>query len=278
MIYKGLDTIKDIKRLETTLYSPILTDEEKLYLIELYKGFSKGNLFDRDSVRLDEINLDGSIKISIIPFYDFIITTLVRLKFKDFYLYIKEMKDRKGLLILKKLHEEFIKDGWRFKSFTDVINQNKLANLLAVSVMVKTIDNQYLIVERNNKNIVGSGLHSVSVTGALDIVDFDNDNPITSCAWRELYEELGIMVQEEDMEIKGLVMGRNKQQPTVMLEVSTYLTSNEVIGQSKYAKDFQKELVKIMPLDKEGLNILLNDDLIELTEVARYQINEIVRN
>lgn len=276
MIYKGLDEINFIKRLDTTFQEQILSSEERGYVVDLYKGYSKGEVYDRDSVRLDDYDSSGGIYISIVSFYDFVITTLIRLEFKEFYRYVKDKNDKEGLLILNKLREEFMNDGWKFNSFKDVIKQNKATNLLAVSVLVKTIDNQYLIVERNNKNIVGSGLHSVTVTGALDIIDFSNENPVTSCAWRELYDELGIMVQEEDMKIKGVVMGVNKQQPTVMIEVSTYLTSNEVIGQSRFAKDFKKELVKIMPLDKEGLYILLNDDSIKLTEVARYQITQIL--
>lgn len=256
-----------------TNYQSLLTTDEKSIIIEHYRTFKKGNLHNGYCVRLEDMYND-ILNISLITFYDFVITTAIRLDFNSFYNYLKDIKDEKALKIVHKLYDYF--KSLKINSFKDVIKQNNLANVLAISLMVKCSDDRYLIVQRNNKNILGNGIYSVSVTGAVDGLDFESSNPIISCAWRELYEELGLMVDENDFTIKELAMGKMKKQPTAIVNVSTLLDSKSIITQSKYAKDFNKELSNIVALNKEELFLLLVNKDVNLTEVARHHINSII--
>ena len=68
----------------------------------------------------------------------------------------------------------------------DVIGNSTLSNNLAVSVLIRDVKDELLLVERSSKVAVGSSMLSVSVTGGLDYIENVDENIILTTVKKEI--------------------------------------------------------------------------------------------
>ena len=101
----------------------------------------------------------------------------------------------------------------------DVIGNSTLSNNLAVSVLIRDVKDELLLVERSSKVAVGSSMLSVSVTGGLDYIENVDENIILTTVKKEIQEELGLDVISDNVKVCGLFIGLKKLQPIILCDV-----------------------------------------------------------
>lgn len=180
-------------------------DEEKELVSELYNGYT----FNGGTARLE--SLDDSegkctIRLATSNFYNLLTTTLLanRVNVPD---KVKEFQDS-------------IKKRGALDELQGVIHNKLLSNDIAVSVMIKDVNGDYILARRGAKVSVGTTLLSTSVTGSMDAEDIINENPVEFTVKREMYEEVHIDEDDIDVTVEGLYIGEDKLQPVFICNVT----------------------------------------------------------
>ena len=249
-----------VKILPKTLFENILNQDEIDEVIALY---SKGKvLYNDKAVRLDNVILGDNIilELSLVNFFDFLSSNMINMN-------IDILKERNERLISK------IAVGIKFQdinNYRDVITNKHLANIVAVSVLVRDKEGKYGFVQRSNTVAIGSNLMSVTCTGSLDADDFKSDNPIINCVKRELHEELNII--PDVIKIDSIVISKTKLQPIVVVDCYIDDTFNNCINKIKSAADYNLEITKFYAVPQDKLNQFIINE--KLTDAAKYQITK----
>ena len=159
-----------------------LSEIEKEEIIH-YSVKNVDNLYNGVVVRLNNIMEKKDVfifSISKLHYFDSLSSNMLYHKYanKIQQLQNNNTMENKISTILMQIENEGI------GSFEEVLNNHKLANTMAVSVLVKDRDGKYALVLRTKNLAVGAGMLSVTVTGALDQNDYNCDNPVLACAKR----------------------------------------------------------------------------------------------
>lgn len=163
------------------------TDEYLSSLLE--QKYVGKHLFNGDCLRLEGIDIsfkEVTLKVSKTDYYSLLATNL----------------SNKGFL-----------------TDYDVIGNSTLSNNLAVSVLIRDVKDEFLLVERSSKVAVGSSMLSVSVTGGLDYIENVDENIILTTVKKEIQEELGLDVISDNVKVCGLFIGLKKLQPIILCDV-----------------------------------------------------------
>jgi len=260
-----------INKLEDSNFKRIFSENEINKLVQIYSG-GKG-FFNGKSVRLDKLidnDVFACVNLSLINFYDFISTNMVYQnidKYKN-----DSLLDNESLELLHRL-ESVLELKEKPKNIFDIINNEYLSNILAVSILIEDINGNYGIVRRT-KNLIGSYYVSTTVTGSLDEVDYDSDNPFLSCAYREIFEELNIT--NILVELQSIVVSKSQLQPILLFNGKINKSWVEVIDNCKTAIDYKKEIQNFYSVPKNFLESFINDAV--LTDAARYHILHSIEN
>ena len=145
--------------------------------------------FNGSAVRLEIIEVSedsASLSLSILDFYSFLTSNLLA----------------KGMEINSKTLENYLTCPY-------------LANILAVSVLVYDSES-VLLAERGSQVALNPRKLGVSVTGGLTSKDLNSEDCLVSAIRSEVKEELGILIEEKDIEISGLYISNDKLQPVVI--------------------------------------------------------------
>ncbi len=241
-------------------------------IVACYAQFRGINLHNGMSVNLVGIDVTDKMEIqfSLIEFFDVFVFNNFRSLNYDFIEYLKHNSDYKKIKIYHNLVEYY---GLLAEDFNDIDHFLQCAEIpkpVAVSVLVRTADNKYVVTKRPMHLAIGAGLASVSSTGALEVEDFKSSNPFFSCASKELFEELSIEIFPENINVLGIAIGENKLQPVVVINVSTSATSGDVFNKSKNATDYDLEISSLYALSDEELKVFLHSN--KFTEVGRFHI------
>lgn len=258
-------------------YHPVVDVAIRDKIVDRYMEFFNISIHNGFSANMDSIFIDKSIilKVSSIEFFEVFLFNNFRKLDDSFINYLKRNSDYDILKYYYNIVE----------NYNVMIDSNKNINLflqnasmpkpLAISVMVRTVDNKYLITKRPMSLAVGAGLSSVSVTGAIEMDDFNSPNPFIECANRELYEELNIKVSPENINILGMGVGKIKMQPVIIMNVDTELTSTEVLNKSSNAKEYSLEVSEIQAVDIIDLKKLYEKN--NFTEIGGFHIETILQ-
>lgn len=230
--------------------------KEKEYIANIYKGNREIDLFNGINVRLENIYDDEEntiFVISKIEFFDFIATNM---------LFINHEKWKNGasierMNILNKGVKKLNEDGWP-NDFFDIISRNYISNILAVSVLIRDKEENYLLVKRNYNVAISRGMMSVSVTGSLDGEDYDEINPIISCVVRETKEELGLILENNQVHVNMIVAGEKKLQPIVLCDVVVEQNLHHFVENINMDR-FLKENIEFVIVKKNKLSCILNE-------------------
>lgn len=265
----------NVSKNSKSLFERPYSFKERDLIIDIYSKKNGVNAFNGQSIRLDNIkNIEGKtfLEISMIDFFDFLTTTMVY-KQKDSLIKfcVDHQKDKE-----KDLIENYCQsiDGIEVhSSFEDIINQSRVSNIIAVSILIEDKNGDVGLIHRTKKVAVSSGIFGVTATGSLDEQDYIKLDPFLSCAKRELKEELNISA--ESIHFDELVMSKQKLQPIALFSLKLKQSWNELIATIKVADDFNNETQDMYAVPVSVLPQFLASET--FTEAASYQIYQKVK-
>lgn len=234
---------------DTDTYIDIFTPAERNAIVNKYRT---PNLFDGDCIRLDKI-VNGCAYLSPVTFFDFLCCNIVGIHNRD-------------IMAWPKLNNHLAKYG-RLDTFEKVLSVNELPNIIGTSTLLHDVNNEYLLVERNTKVSVGSGLFACTSSGSLCLEDMNSINPIIGCGLRELREEMNLQV---NLQLEGICMPIQKMQPIALLTGKVDYPWTQLLQTIITAEDFKKENNRILLVPKNDLLKMIS--LYSFTDAASFHI------
>ena len=260
-------------------YELPFSDETKDLIVEMWSAYRNGKFFNSENVRLDAVRTEGDKSVLVISrtdFYSLLLTNIIRLDISGFRVFAEEhCKNDKYLKSLQELLE-YYSSLKECNGFEDLILNGNLANALAISVQVVDTYGNAMLVKRSGNVGIGKNLYSVTSTGAVDLIDWNTDDPIRSCAVRELEEELNLRLDCSDLEITGIVAGVVKKQPIAILNAYVDHDLREINGESARADDYKFEVDKVHICRIDDIESILDSQ--EFTEAAEYHLKKIIND
>ena len=220
------------KQLHGNFKSYLLENEKKEIIEFMLK--KRSHLFNGDVIRLDKfIEYRECIDMYISPlsYFDSLVTNMLYHKYSEKAL---ELGDTQEERIIKSSICRIAEAG--VSDFESIIDNENLANTIAVSCLIADASGKYGLVSRNQKVAIGKGLMGVTVTGAVDGTDYIMDDPILSCAKREAKEELGVMIR--DAKVCAIVISSKKLQPIFIVDAFIDDTWENIISTIPNSIDF----------------------------------------
>ena len=101
------------------------------------------------------------------------------------------------------------------KNLENYLTCHYLTNILAVSVLVYDLES-VLLAEHSSQVALNPRKFGVSVTGGLTSKDLSSEDCLVSAIRSEVKEELGILIEKENIEISGLYISKDKLQPVII--------------------------------------------------------------
>lgn len=254
----------------------VFTNEEKDKIIGYWAKYKSGKYFNSINISVEAISDRGNVSevvLSKTDFYSLLISNIIRTQKGSFIEYLQDVINPGDEYLLQKLLEYYASIPV-VKNLQDLLINGNMANALAISVLVRDKYDNIMLVKRTNNVAIGKNLYSVTATGAIDLNDWETTNPIVNCAIRELREELGLCVKEEQIKIKSIVAGCNKMQPIAILDAYVDFDLRNIDCSENKAKDFEFEIEKVYVVHKEDINSILKE--CNFTEAAEYHLNSVV--
>lgn len=235
-------------------FIPFFSPSEVDFIVTNYfKG-----AFNSKTLRLEKIEHAGKnsavLSFSEVDFFSLLTSNILYNK--------KEIKEENEEIANKILNFQNMK-----VQDTNVIENLFFANNLAVSVLIEDVNKKKLIVKRGRELAVGADLVSVSVTGGVDFEDIYNSNPIFSAVKREVEEELGLNINDENITLEGIFIGENKLQPIALCSVKLTELAEDL---NIHGADTKFEIEKFMWLEENEIDSLINAPM---TEASRFHLN-----
>ena len=234
---------KVLSNIIDSTFKSIFNKEELDRLLKKY--YKNKTLFNALSFRLENIQVNkNNINLTLSK--------------SDFYSLLTSN------LLLNKVEEV----DMEYKKDSDILTNKSFSNNIAVSILIKDSNANFLLTKRSNNLAVGSSLISVSATGSFDYIEGISDfkQLVFSIVQKEVYEELNIKINIENLNIDGLFIGSKKVQPILICSVKL----NEPF--SITTKNFEVDYVKIV--NRKELGKYLNSPM---TEASRFQILEEIK-
>lgn len=276
-VYK-YDITKEIIYITTdsSLKMPINKKERDL-VVNAFSEYKKKTYFNTQVVRLESIEDQGEkieIKISLIEFYDFLVVNIISLQLEGFIQYLKNNSIYNNLKVVINQLNQYCAVMRQVSNFKTLVDAGISSNALAISVLLTDNNGDYLLTQRGKSVGISERLHSVSVTGTVDENDYHSIEPLKNCAIRELYEELNININSEDIHICSIVAGKNKLQPIVIVNGKINGTFNDLLNKMSEAKDFTYEVDELCIVNKRNLAKILNKK--KFTEAVEYHLKSVI--
>lgn len=266
----------NIEKLDKTQFKKILSDEERDILVNLFCSRNNSNPYNDPAIRLDKVALENdsilNIKISSVNFFDFLATNLSIYPsnthvISKWSLINSIIKWAGAFSIIDRLKIE-IKKYPNPSSIHDALSIKPLANIITVAILLEDSTGRVGIVRRSISVAISSGQFSVTAAGTPTASDFDSENPIISCAKRELQEELNIT--GVDFNFDGLVISKQKMQPVFMLSAKLGTTWEDIYPSIVSARDFKFEVQNIIVLSPEKALSMIHK--VTMTDASAYHI------
>lgn len=121
------------------------------------------------------------------------------------------------------------------------------------------------MAERSPKVALNPSKYGVSVTGGLTSADLKSQDCLVSAIRSEVKEELGFLVDEEDIEISGLYISKDKLQPVIISFIK--IQDLEDLPLNGCDTDFEVSSWGIVPKDK------FSSSKFNFSDTARFHLN-----
>jgi len=227
------------------------------FLATFYDKLTESHSFNGSCLRLDKISFEGEqilLDFSTVQFFDLLSTNITfspgNIRCINLWRCLTLLPDFMKYYSLIAEHKRKILPGKIPTTIAEVLSNNRLANVLAVSTNVIDAQGRALIIKRTSKITISGSIYTVASTGTVvehDLVG-DKSNVITRAAARETKEETGIDAQPENMKILDIILTRQKYQPTAVTEY-TIDDISKIIENISSAKDFKQETQEAFVLD-----------------------------
>lgn len=257
---------------ESSCYNSLFKTDEKEVLVKLAKTVFNRDFTNEKSVRLEDIEIDGNMKVSVSlsEFYEFLVTNFSLLNM-DKLLENASMVERNLLLRIK-----HTLDDSSIKSFDDILHCQFLSNIIAVSCLIQDRKGNVLLTRRNNNVGIANGFLSVSVTGSVDYDDYCHNDPFVACCEREVEEELGYMVNKNsEIRFKKIVCGEKKLQPIALMDMMVD-DIQEVVDALINCKDFEEENSSYYVCKAREVENMLNSGQYKTTEAGLIHLRSVI--
>lgn len=254
-------------------------EQDREPLMDAYRAYKNGRLFNAETVCINAISRneqkDPEIHICKGDFYSFVLSNLIALDTGGFTAFLMRSPQWSYLLdTVQKMQETA--HGRTFRSLKEMVNSRYFTNTLAVSMLLTDDDGYALLTQRTSSTILSQDFFGVTATGSVDGGDYASDNPILTCAKRELKEELNIDLPEEMFELKAIVCGKQKLQPIALVNANVTGSLNVLLRDSASARDYHKEISHTIPMSRIAAEQFAEDA--KMTEAARYHIRSWARS
>ncbi|MBB1555234.1 NUDIX hydrolase [Candidatus Saccharibacteria bacterium] len=261
---------------QPSTYAPPLPKAARDQLITTYAKLHGRSVHNSATLNLTDVQLQSgtlSLTVSVLDFFDFLMFTV----FREPQQAVATQLTQYGYSDLAKtcmsLPAHYRALTSPIASLPQLVRAPELPTPLAVSVVVRTTDNFYLLVRRPMATAIGAGYMSVSATGGLEPEDLRSSNPITTCAARELQEELGITVPPEQLSLQFLAAGTTKLQPAILLQAAVPHSAQAIIRTAQQAIDYSHEVAEIIPVNKKLLQPMLQQ--YTFTELGKFHLGNL---
>lgn len=255
------------------IYASKFKEEEKQRIIELWNAYQEVSTFNSICVAVESMKiLKGEVilELGFTDFYNLLICNIIRQDFEEFKSFVIKNKIDKDTKLIDELGLYYSSFKSHYENLQDLINNGKMPNALAISVLLKDIYGNILLVKRSNKVGIGKDLYCVSVTGTVDENDFCSEDPILNCVEREIYEELGLPLDTKNIRIKAIVASAEKLQPTVIVNILVSFDLRILKQKQIMADDFSFENENIFILKKEQIENMLSTE--KFSEISKYHL------
>ena len=261
---------------QPSTFAPPLPKAARDQLITTYAKLHGRSVHNGATLNLTDVQLQSgtlSLTVSALDFFDFLMFTV----FREPQQAVATQLTQHGYSDLAKtcmsLPAHYRALTSPIASLSQLVRVPELPTPLAVSVVVRTADNFYLLVRRPMATAIGAGYMSVSATGGLEPKDLRSSNPITACAARELWEELGITVLPEQISLQFLAAGATKLQPAILLQAAVPYSVQAIIRTAQRAIDYSQEVAEIIPVNKTLLQPMLQQ--YTFTELGKFHLENL---
>lgn len=223
----------------SSTYKPYFSEDFEKDLV--FSEYSTS--FNGSAVRLEGIETSDDVinlSLSVLDFYSFLTSNLLV----------------KGIELSSKNLENYLTCPY-------------LANILAVSVLVYDSES-VLLAERSSKVAINPKKLGVSVTGGLTSEDLTSQDCLVSAIRSEVSEELGFLVEVEDIKISGLYISKDKLQPVIICFIEVKVLNGLYL--SGCDTDFEVNSWHIIPRNK------LSSLELDSSDTARFHLNYFLTN
>ncbi|RJO62761.1 MAG: NUDIX domain-containing protein [Dehalococcoidia bacterium] len=218
------------------------------FLVEYYNKLTGSRSFNGPCVRLDGYTVENdclTLELSTVGFYDLLSTNMTvfpgNVRYSGFWKYISLLSYLPGYYSVLAEYKNKIFSGKDDPEFPEIIGNNRLANVLAVSAMVMDSQGNTLIVKRTSSLAISGSIYSVASTGTViesDLVG-EKGNVLSRAAVREITEETGII--PDSVRILDIVLTKQKYQPIALARCDVADLKSALLNTAK-AKDFPQEV------------------------------------
>ena len=261
---------------QPSAYASPLPKAARDELITTYAKLHGRSVHNGATLNLTNVRVQSgtlSLTVSVLDFFDFLMFTI----FREPQQAVAAQLVQHGYSDLAKtcmsLPAHYRTLTSSIASLPQLVREPELPTPLAVSVVVRTADDFYLLVRRPMATAVGAGYMSVSATGGLEPKDLRSSNPIAACAARELWEELGITVLPEQISLQFLAAGATKLQPAILLQAAVPYSVQAIIRTAQRAIDYSQEVAEIIPVNKKLLQPMLQQ--YTFTELGKFHLENL---
>ncbi|KXL50252.1 MAG: hypothetical protein FE78DRAFT_27534 [Acidomyces sp. 'richmondensis'] len=253
---------------QDTPFVAALRVDERQRLVDWHSQRLSQHPFNGRIVRLDGIE---PWSFSTIEFYDFLTTNLTafpgnwpRLSWRQIpaawwhwwsvFPLIQRLRDAIGIP----------------QSGDEVLMNPRLANPLAISLLIQDVTGRWGIVARSRHVAVSSGQWGATVAGTVTPDDLSQfpEHPIFVCARREAQEELNLLIGPLTWD--GLIISRQKMQPVALVSAHLARRWEDIAPLIAQARDWSFENTTLYAIPPEHIPSVIRQA--PLTDAAAYQL------
>lgn len=260
LIESGKETKIEARFHPKSRFKNILPEWDVEFLVKYFDRLTGSRSYNSRCIRLDGYEIQNGVLVldlSEVGFFDLLSTNIaffpgnVRYSFWNSLLLAPHTVKHLGIISEYKTK---ILGRRGIENFADVLTNNRLANVLAVSTNILDKKGKALVVKRASRLSVSGNVYTVASTGTVLNIDLPGreGNVLTRAAAREVKEEIGIEIHPGQIRLVDLILTKQKYQPIAITEC--YVEDvNQVATSAARAKDFQLEVKDMHVLDLKDI-------------------------
>ena len=247
-----------------------LSEKEQEILINLYKRRMGDNTLFNGECVATAMQLEGdaiTFNMYKAKFYNYLTTGMVLGNYKELYLLCETQEEKDAIYKVYTNYLALNQNNIRRLHNTSKNNDNiekarvmfSLNGLSRVTGTVAVVydDTSVLLVRRGNDTPVCPNQISATMGGFMTPEDLNGENPFKKCLIRETEEELGIKVEDKDVNLEFMLIDNENYQPVVCATVKSDI---EKLMKETNPDKFKVENSKYIHLKRSEIPQLLESD------------------